>query len=256
MKPRVLLAFVALLVTVFSAHARQATVEFSADTVESGPQGESRNGKLYVGVDQVRTEMDVNGQTMIQIIDLKRQEALMINPRQRSYLRSKAGQGGMMNGEQPSETSPCAGMQNITCKQLGKEEINGRPAQKWEFIASAQGQSSAMLFWLDEQRRIPVRQMMPDGSSMEMRMVGKETVNGRSTEKWELTAKGPDGNSMVSYQWYDPEIDMNIREEAAGGYTRDIRNIKVGPQPKELFSVPAGYTETSMPQGMGQDQQR
>ena len=159
------------------------------------------------------------------------------------------------SGEQ-TDTSPCAGMQNITCKQLGKEVINGRPAQKWEFIATTQGQSSAMLFWLDEQRRIPIRQMMPDGSSMEMRMVGKETVNGRSTEKWELTAKGPDGNSMVSYQWYDPEINMNIREEGAGGYTRDIKNIKVGPQPKALFTVPDGYNEINLPQGEGQDQYR
>jgi hypothetical protein len=59
---------------------------------------------------------------------------------------------------------------------------------------------------------------------------------------------------MVSHQWYDPEINMNIREEMAGGYTRDIVNIKVGPQPKDLFGIPAGYTETSMPQGAGQEQ--
>lgn len=256
MKSRVLLAFTVLLATVFSAHARQASVEFSADTVESGPQGESRNGKVFIGVDQVRTEMDVNGQTMIQIIDLKRQEALIINPQQRSYLRSKAGEGAVMSGGEQSDTSPCAGMQNITCKQLGNEVINGRPTQKWEFITTSQGQTSAMLIWLDEQRRIPVRQMMPDGSTMEMRMVGKETVNGRSTEKWELTAKAADGNSMVSYQWYDPEINMNIREEGGGGYTRDIMNIKVGPQPKKLFEVPAGYTEIDMSQDMGQGQQQ
>lgn len=254
MKSRVLLAFIVLLATVFSAQAQQATVEFSADTVESAPQGDSRTGKLYIGDNQVRTEMDLGGQTMIQIIDLKRQEALMINPEQRSYLRSSAGQGEMMNKGQQSDASPCAGMQNITCKQLGNEVINGRQAQKWEFKTSAQGQTSAMLFWLDEQRRIPLRQMMPDGSSMELRMIGKETVNGRNTEKWELTAKGADGNSMVSYQWYDPEINMNIREEGAGGYTRDIKNIKVGPQPKELFGIPAGYKEINMPQGTEQGQ--
>ena len=254
MKSRVLLAFIALIATIFSAQAQQASVEFSADTVESGPQGDPRKGKLYVGVDQVRTEMDVDGQTMIQIIDLKRQEALMIIPQQRSYMRRKAGQGEMVGGGQQADASPCAGMQNITCKQLGNEVINGRPAQKWEFVASAKGESSFMLFWLDEQRRIPIRQMMPDGSIMELRMLGKETINGRSTEKWEMTAKGPDGNSMVSHQWYDPEIKMNIREEGAGGYTRDIRNIRVGPQPKELFSVPAGYNEITMPQGAEQNQ--
>ena len=218
MKPGVLLAFVVLLATVFPAHAQQATVEFSADTTGSGPQGEPQHGKLYVGVDQVRTEMDVSGQTMIQIIDLKRQEALMIMPEQRSYMRREAGQGGTMSGVQPADASPCAGMQNITCKQLGTEVINGRPTQKWEFIAKAQGQSSAMLFWLDEERRIPVRQMMPDGSSMELRMLGKETVNGRSTEKWELTSKGPDGNSMVTQPCCISPYLLNVPPAASVSY--------------------------------------
>jgi len=256
MKFPVLFAFCTIFASVFSAHAQQATVQFSADTVESAQQGESRTGRLYVGADQVRTEMDMDGQIMIQIIDLKAQEALMINPQQRSYMRRRAGQGEMMSGDPQEDESPCAGMQNITCKPLGKEVVNGRPTQKWEFVATTQGQSSAMLFWLDEQRRIPIRQMMPDGSSMEMRMLGKETVNGRGTEKWELTAKGAEGNSMVSYQWYDPEINMNIREEVPGGYTRDIRNIKVGPQPKELFAVPDGYNEINLPQGEGPGQYR
>ena len=139
--------------------------------------------------------------------------------------------------------------QNITCKQLGTEEVNGRPAQKWEFENTAQEQSSKMLVWLDAERRMPVRQFMPDGSTMEMKLVGEETLQGRPTEKWEMTARRPGGKSQVSYQWYDPQLKTNIREEQEGGFTREYINIKVGPQPAALFTVPADYHEVSAPQG-------
>ena len=142
-------------------------------------------------------------------------------------------------------------MQNITCKQTGEEQINGRPAVKWEFTSESGGPAGSMTIWLDKQRGIPTRQLMPDGSSLEMRMLGTESVGGRDTEKWELTMTGPDGKSSNSYQWYDPVIEMNIREENDNGYFRELRNIKLGTQPDSLFSVPAGFKEISLPQGFG-----
>ena len=111
--------------------------------------------------------------------------------------------------------------------------------------------SGKMTSWLDKERRIPVRQIMPDGSGMELALVGNETVSGRKTEKWEITAIGPDGNKQVSYQWFDPELKMNIREENSSGFVREMRNIRPGKQPDALFTVPPGYTEITLPQGGG-----
>jgi hypothetical protein len=89
-----------------------------------------------------------------------------------------------------------------------------------------------------------------------MWMLGPDTVGGRKTEKWELTVTGPDGKSTNSYQWYDPLIEMNIREESGNGYFRELRNIRPGNQPDSLFTIPAGYKEVSMPQGFGEQQDR
>jgi hypothetical protein len=238
------------------AQAEQAMVEFSADTVESDMQGGERTGKLYVGKDRIRTDIDVNGQSLIQIVDLDAQEALMINTQEKSYLRRKAGGGDLPTTQQADAASPCAGMQNITCEQKGKEQVYGRPAIKWEFTSKAGGEAGSMTVWLDEQRGIPTRQIMPDGSTIEMWMLGPDPVGGRQAEKWELTVAGPDGKSTSSYQWYDPAINMNIREEAANGYFRELRNIKPGKQPDSLFKVPAGYKEITMPQGSRDQENR
>jgi len=229
------------------AHAQQPKIEFSADTIESDMQGNERTGKLYIGKDRVRTDFDMAGQTLIQIVDLKAQEALIINTREKSYLRRSAGPGDTMPAPQGGAASPCAGMQNITCKQTGTEDVNGRPARKWEFENEAEGQTGTMTIWLDEQRGMPVRQIMPDGSGMEMRMLGPDKIAGRQVEKWELTTIGPDGKSSTSYQWYDPELKINIREEADSGLFRELRNITIGKQPDEIFKVPAGYEEITMP---------
>jgi hypothetical protein len=244
--------FTVLALSVPAAQAAQPVIQFSADTIESHPQQGERKGKLYIGKNKVRTEYDMDGQTIIQIIDLDRQEALIINPAEKSYMRRQAGQQEMMpQGRGQSGRNPCAGMKNLTCKEGGIEVINGRKTRKWEITTAAGGQEGSMQFWLDEERHIPVRQIMPDGSSMEARMLGVEQINGRKAEKWEMTAEYPNGQSMVSYQWYDPSLQMIISEEQPGGFTRNLINIRQQPQPPGLFSIPAGYEEVSIPQGGG-----
>ncbi|MGB5473662.1 MAG: DUF4412 domain-containing protein [Gammaproteobacteria bacterium] len=252
MRSILLSLFTVLVLSIQPVSAAQPVVEFSADTVESHPQQGEHTGKLYIGKNKVRTEYDMNGQNIIQIIDLDRQEAVIINPAEKSYMHRHAGEQDMMQqGTGESDGNPCAGMQNLTCKEGGIEVVNGRKARKWEVSSVASGEGGSMQFWLDEERRIPVRQVMPDGSSMEARMLGVEQVNGRSAEKWEMSASYTNGQSMVSYQWYDPALQMIISEEQPGGFTRNLINIKQQAQPAELFSVPAGYKEISMPQGSG-----
>lgn len=251
---RAILLSVFTLLAIFS-HAMavaQDVIEFSADTVESHPQQGNRTGKLFIGKNRVRTEYDMNGKTIIQIIDLDKQEAIIINPAEKTYMRRQAGQQDMLpQGMGKAERSPCAGMQNLSCKKGGIESVNGRKARKWEVTSAAGGQSGTMQFWLDEERQIPIRQIMPDGSAMEARMLGSEQVNGRQAEKWEMTAQYPNGQNMVSYQWYDPALQMIISEEQPGGFKRDLINIKQEAQPAGIFSVPAGYEEVSLPQSGG-----
>ena len=242
--------FVFLAMSVQTASAANTTIEFSADTIESHPQQGEHQGKLYIGKNKVRTDYEIDGQTIIQIIDLDKQEAVIIDPAEKTFMRRQAGQQDMPpQGMGKTDTSPCAGMQNLTCKEGGIEMVNGRKARKWEITSVGNEQGGSMQFWLDEVRKIPVRQIMPDGSSMEASMLGIETVNGRKAEKWEMTASYPNGQTMVSYQWFDPALQMIISEEQPGGFTRNLINIKQQAQPPGLFSIPAGYKEVSMPQG-------
>jgi hypothetical protein len=246
-----------LLFTSASTSAGQGQVEFSADVIQSIPQQESRQGRIYVGNDQVRTDINVDGKTMIQIIDIKQQTAYMLDPGQKSYMERKAGPGELNpgGGSAAKDTDPCAGMQNLACRRIGVESANGRPAEKWELENTAQGQSGKLVIWLDQERHIPVREILPDGATMEMRLLGKETLNGRNTEKWEMEATRPGGQSSVAYQWFDPELNMNIREEQPGGFVSELHNIRIGKQPSDLFIVPPGYKIISMPQDNAPGQQ-
>jgi hypothetical protein len=240
------------LLTSFASTAAWAVVEFSAQTVESQPGQDPRNGYLYVAKDRVRSDIDVNGEAIIQIIDIGRQEAIVINSARKSYMRRRASEGEIQAQTPPAaDADPCAGMQNLVCRQSGTETVNGRKALKWEISNPAAEQAGIMRFWLDAEHRFPVRQEMPDGSRLELRLLKQETVNGRNTEKWEMTVSRADGNSQVSWRWYDPEIRMIVREELPGGFTRNLTDIKLKPQPAELFSIPAGYTEISIPQQPG-----
>ena len=53
---------------------------------------------------------------------------------------------------------------------------------------------------------------------------------------------------MQSTQWYDPELQIAIREELSGGYFRELRDIRVAPQPDHLFTVPADYQRVTREQ--------
>jgi dipeptidyl aminopeptidase/acylaminoacyl peptidase len=221
--------------------AAEPTVQFSADTVTSEPQRGTQTGRLYIGDGKVRTEMDMNGNTLIQIMDIDSQTAYMINTEQKTYIQHTATGASMPPGV--DQASPCAGMRGITCRNVGEELISQRQTVKWELTNPSAGDEEKLYYWIDKERNIPLRQLMPDGSRLETELTGTEKINGRTAEKWKMTASRPGSADQLSWRWYDPEIRMNIREEQPGGALREIRNVKVAPQPANLFNVPDGYRE-------------
>lgn len=235
-------AFLMLALPVSPVTAAEPTVQFSADTVTSAPQRGTQTGRLYIGDGKVRTEMDLNDNTLIQIMDFDSQTAYMINTEQQTYIQRKAT-GASMPPDAASQASPCAGMSGISCRKVGEELISQRQTVKWELTNPSAGDGEKLYYWLDKERNIPLRQRMPDGSRLEMELAGTEKVNGRTTEKWKMTASRPGSADQFTWRWYDPEIRMNIREEQPGGALREIRNIKVAPQPANLFNVPEGYRD-------------
>ncbi len=75
--------------------------------------------------------------------------------------------------------------------------------------------------------------------------VGNDTVNGRSTVKYE----GTSASGEVGNVWLDKSLRFPIKweEKDRGG---EMQNIKEGKQPASLFEVPSDYQKFQMPMGM------
>lgn len=224
-------------------------VEFSAESVHLGPKGQSVTSKIFVGKEGTRKEFSQEGKRMIEIMNRSKQVAWMLFPDEKIYLERRIGPPpGSKPQAKPDTTNPCAGApKSVSCRNLGVERINGRAADKWEIVSSQQGRSMRTVQWIDQERGIPIKQEFPGGSS-EYRMIGEETINGRKTEKWEYVQHQQKGSKTArTLQWYDPELKMPVREEMPGGYSRELKNIQLGPQPASLFELPQGYKKKEMP---------
>lgn len=73
------------------------------------------------------------------------------------------------------------------------------------------------------------------------RRVGEEMVNGRHTEKIEITDTR-NGHSGVEYAWFDPHLRTVLRVESKSS-TVELQNIQEAPQSPSLFVVPSDYRE-------------
>jgi len=215
-----------------------AAVEFSADTRQSAPQQGERTGRIYVSKQRVRTEMRQAGQLVIRIVDANTGSAWVIYPLHKSYMERL---GTRASTDESPKGNPCYGLINSNCTKLNEEPVAGRAAQKWRVsVAAAKGKQES-IHWIDKERNILLRQTSSQGVMMEQKMLGTETLNGRTVEKWQMTQNRAGKKPQQSTRWFDLQLNLAIREEYPGGYVREMSNIEVGPQKAKLFSVPAGY---------------
>ncbi len=267
-----------LLITNLGAAPEAHVVEFSAETVITTPQKQPVRGKMYIAKDGTRKESVRDGKKVIQIINNKDRVAWILFPAEKTYLERR-GEAPPPDTATPKSgaVDPCAGApQNVTCQKAGSEMVHGRETDKWEIVTQKQGKTQRVVMWIDKERGFPVKQQFPGGGT-EFRLIGKETLNGRDTEKWEITQtrqqtqqrqqrqpspqqRQPGSQQRPqttrSLQWYDPQLDLAIREEYPGGYVRELINIQVGPQAASLFELPEGYTKKQMPSQQRGGQQR
>lgn len=261
MRKRLQMASAAVLAVVMagSAQADSAGIQFSADMVGHDPDGQTSEGKLFVGEGRTRVEMSQQGHQIVRINDEKRGIDWLLFPADKNYLERGAPAGATAAPGQPfaapsAETSPCEHMPGVTCRRVGVEDVNGRPAVKWEMSFTDKGQTLSGAQWLDKERGLPLKHLLPNGATMELKLVGTEKLDGRPVEKWEMTTTVPNEQPKLSLQWYDPELKLAVREELPGGAVHELKNIRVAPQPDDLFVVPDGYTRKTVPTPDGQPQ--
>jgi hypothetical protein len=72
------------------------------------------------------------------------------------------------------------------------------------------------------------------------RNLGRETINGRSVVKYELSCYGE-----ICRLWIDRNLHALVKRETKWNST-ELRNIQEGPQPSNLFEVPVGYSSKNI----------
>ena len=73
-------------------------------------------------------------------------------------------------------------------------------------------------------------------------LIGEETLQNRDVEIWHCE-KARGGIAKV---WFDPRLKTSIRVEDKGDVF-ELRNIREGQVPSELFQAPTGFTRFSLP---------
>ncbi|MDQ7015268.1 MAG: hypothetical protein Q9N68_02715 [Gammaproteobacteria bacterium] len=224
-------------------------VSFSADALQSAPQGEQVYGKLYMADGKIRFELVQNKQRLIQISNPALGKSWIVDPALKIYwlqgesIRAPTAQSNTINMK-----SFCA-KKGRRCKLLGSEKISGRKAQKWQVLSGDKEKEERSLIWVDKKASLPLKQQLADGSSSSLVLEGERVINGRKSEEWQYHSIDADGHQHVVSQWYDPLIKMAIREEYPGGFVRELRNIVLADQDASLFLPPEGYREVSISEG-------
>ena len=233
-----------LLLNSFSANALELSVEFSADAVQVSPGRPPLMSKLYVSKSAVRTEMFQKGRRVADISYLKQGKRLILYPDQKTYME-QTGLTISPSWSGKSVKTPCEGVPNVRCKKIGKEKLHNIKVDKWEVERNINGKAFKSLHWIDSQRHFSIKDVFHDGGSSELIMLGKDKLDGRTVEQWESRYIHPSGKKLLSKQWYDPQLQMVIKEERPGGFIRELKNIKVSKQDKKLFKQPKGYRKLS-----------
>ena len=84
----------------------------------------------------------------------------------------------------------------------------------------------------------------------ERKSLGPDTVDGKQTEKFQVTYDYEGTRSSV-YEWVEPSLGMPIKVAAVdGSWWMEYHNVKTGPQDASLFEVPSGYQKFAMPSMM------
>jgi len=68
----------------------------------------------------------------------------------------------------------------------------------------------------------------------ESKKLGTETLQGRTVQKWKC--QHPEFGTVT--QWFAPKLGTVVRDRTPNGEIQELRNIRVGKQPAQLFRFP------------------
>jgi len=178
-----------------------AQAEFSANIVNTSKDGNPVQAKIYFAKDKIRFE-----------------------PAE----KSQRGMGGAFIVNLATQTSTVLMDQQHMYMEMPAQMANQRNA--YNFFRTGDV-DNACSDWLQ----------LPANKGGTCHKIGSETVNGRSTVKYEGTnAKGETGTV-----WLDPKLRFPVKWQNKNG-SGELHDIQEGTQPASLFEIPAGYTKFDM----------
>ena len=199
---RLMIRMSCMVALLMAASFALAQTEFSADVVDNSSQKSGKGPtKVYFGKDKMRFDAADNN-------DPRNGGTVIFDLTNESWVVLMAKQHMYM--EMPSKMMENRGM--------------------FEFFRSGDV-DNACSDWLKLARN--------KGGSCHK--VGSETVNGRSTVKYE----GTNANGETSDVWLDSKLRFPVKWTGKNG-GGEMQNIKEGSQPASLFEIPAGYTKFDM----------
>ena len=156
--------------------------------------------------------------------------------------------------DKQDKASPCRIFTGAECTRLKETVVNDRDAVKWLITLDDHGEDRHIFQWLDKKLNIPLKQLNPDGSMMDVMIHEGLEMNGRKVRKQEVYAVGPDGARDHSIQWIDTEFGVVIRQQNDDGGTDELRDIKLEKVGKDMFTIPKDYKQFDAPRQTGQSE--
>jgi len=159
------------LLQVAPAQAPPTLTPFSGDMHFTRSNGNNETGKIYVGHQRMRIEMEESGGPRgggVMITDYAKKTTYFLMPQQHMYIEANNNQAAAMSrrGGTPDikplfdANNPCArATDGTTCKDLGTEQVNGRTCEHWR-ITGKDGKSGEA--WIDKSLHFPIKGVEPD----------------------------------------------------------------------------------------------
>jgi hypothetical protein len=150
---------------------------FSADMSTTSANGNvNMKGKVFMSLPKMRMDMSDTGQhqsgpfggKMSMIVDGDSKMAYMLMPEAQMFMEFPADSKSPMMQRMPNlrdlNSDPCAGRQDVSCKKLGTETVNGRSCDKWE-ATDKTGKKET--FWIDQKLHFPIKSQTAGGMTTE-----------------------------------------------------------------------------------------
>jgi outer membrane lipoprotein-sorting protein len=189
-------------VLVVAAHFAVAQTEFSADLVDTHKDGNPTQAKIYFAKDKMRFESSGNNNNR------NGGGAFIMN------LATQTSTVLMPQQHMYMEMPTQSGGQRVAYNFFRTGDVENA-CSDWQKLGSNKGGSC--------------------------RKIGSDTVNGRSTVKYE----GTNASGESSTFWLDPKLRFPVKWQGKNT-SGELRNIQEGSQPTSLFEPPAGYTKMDM----------